>query len=62
MTACPICIALLGEALRHALIVSSPVGDRLVGPREAAVWARLQAVSIIEVAESAARLRICPGD
>ena len=56
---CEVCELLLREALAHLAIVRTPVGSGPIGPEEAATWARLQAVSIIEVAESAARLRSC---
>lgn len=47
--------------MRHAAITRAPVGgDTVVGPLEAAAWARLQAESVVEVAESLARSRRCP--
>ncbi|MDA8330865.1 MAG: hypothetical protein M0027_06595 [Candidatus Dormibacteraeota bacterium] len=57
---CATCEALLVEAVRHAAICRAPVGDRLVGPVEAAAWKRLQAASTREVAASLARSRRCP--
>ncbi len=58
---CPACGSLLEEAIAHSAILRAPVGDGVVGPHESAHWRRLQRQSVIEVAESVARARRCPG-
>ena len=49
---CPACELVLVLALQHAQAVRGPVGDRKVGPEEAATWARLQATADRELLQA----------
>ena len=46
---CPACELVLVLALQHAMAVRTPVGSRVVGVEEAAVWTRMQATADAEL-------------
>ncbi len=56
---CPTCDAALRAALSVAAACRVPVGERVVGPFEAAAWRRLQASSEREMAAALLRAGAC---
>jgi hypothetical protein len=49
---CQVCEQLVALALEHCQAVRAPVGSRVVGVEEAAVWHRLQTVADRELLQA----------